>query len=39
MRIAYIDETETDNYFIVCALTVESEIELEESFKSFKKEN
>lgn len=37
MRIAYIDETETDNYFIVCALTVESEIELEESFKSFKK--
>ena len=37
MRISYIDETETDNYFIVCALTVESNFELEESFKSFKK--
>ena len=37
MRITYIDETETNDYFIVCALTVESEIELEESFKSFKK--
>ena len=37
MRVAYIDETETDNYFVVCALTVESEIELEQSFKSFKK--
>ena len=37
MRTVYIDETETEKYFIVCALTVESEIELEESFKSFKK--
>ena len=37
MRISYIDETETDEYFIVCALTVESDLELEESFKSFKK--
>ena len=37
MRTAYIDETETEKYFIVCALTVESETELEESFKSFKK--
>ena len=37
MRITYIDETETDKYFIVCALTVESDIELEDSFKSFKK--
>ena len=37
MRISYIDETETNEYFIVCALTVESDLELEESFKSFKK--
>lgn len=37
MRISYIDETETDEFFIVCALTVESDFELEESFKSFKK--
>ena len=37
MRITYIDETETNEFFIVCALTTESEIELEESFKSFKK--
>ena len=37
MRISYIDETETNEFFIVCALTVESDLELEESFKSFKK--
>ena len=37
MRISYIDETETDEFFIVCALTIESDIELEESFKFFKK--
>ena len=37
MRISYVDETETDEYFIVCTLTVKSNLELEESFKSFKK--
>ena len=37
MRLSYVDETENDDNIIVCVLTVESEYELEQSFKSFKK--